>query len=252
MAAQNHTVNSRRFARFLFFLGITLIFSLLAGTGYSANLTVAWDANNEPACIFGRHANHRWWRYGRRSLAEKTGHRDRGQGGEEQSRDVETNHTTEVIGYMVFEAQNPTLVWEVEDGDLFGAFEFGSDPAASGGQYVHVPNGIGTRFSGPDEKHKITFSFEIPKDGTYRIKAAVHAANGNDNSFWVKVNDAAGVYLWDALQNTSYEQDYVNDRNGADPVEVWLPAGVNTVTVYLREDGTRLDRIELEPVAAVP
>lgn len=173
-------------------------------------------------------------------------------GEEEQSRDVETNHTTEVIGYMVFEAQNPTLVWEAEDGDLFGAFEFGSDPAASGGQYVHVPNGIGTRFSGPDEKHKITFSFEIPKDGIYRIKAAVHAANGNDNSFWVKVNDAAGVYLWDALQNTSYEQDYVNDRNGADPVEVWLPAGVNTVTVYLREDGIRLDRIELEPVAAVP
>jgi hypothetical protein len=54
------------------------------------------------------------------------------------------------------------------------------------------------------------------------------------------------------MQNTSYEQDYVNDRYGADPVEVWLSAGANTVTVYLREDGTRLDRIELEPVAAVP
>ena len=170
---------------------------------------------------------------------------------EEQSRDTETNHTTEVIGYMVFEAQNPTLVWEAEDGDLFGAFEFGSDPAASGGQYVRVPNGIGTRFSGPDEKHKIIFTFEIPKDGMYRIKGSVHAANGGDDSFWVKVNDAAGGYLWDVFQNTSYEQDYVNDRNGADPVEVWLPDGVNTVTVYLREDGTRLDRIELEPVVTV-
>ena len=54
--------------------------------------------------------------------------------------------------------------------------------------------------------------------------------------------------MWDVLQNTSYQQDYVNDRNGADPVEVSLEEGPNTVTVYLREDGTRLDKIELEPV----
>ncbi len=58
--------------------------------------------------------------------------------------------------------------------------------------------------------------------------------------------------MWDVLQNTSYQKDYVNDRDGADPVEVWLPAGENTVSVYLREDGTRLDSIELEPVATVP
>jgi hypothetical protein len=173
---------------------------------------------------------------------------------EEQSRDVETNHTTEVVGCMVFEAQNPALVWEAEEGDLFGAFEFGSDPAASGGQYVHVPNGRRTRLKGPDERHKIVFTFEIPKDGTYRIKGSVHAANGGDDSFWVKVNDSpAGGYLWDALQNTGYQEDYVNDRNGADPVEVSFKAGDNiAVTVYLREDGTRLDRIELEPVTTVP
>ncbi|MGB8335985.1 MAG: hypothetical protein WCE56_15945, partial [Desulfobacterales bacterium] len=180
---------------------------------------------------------------------------------EEQSRDVETNHTTEVVGYMVFEALNPTqedappvydLSLEAEDGVLSGAFEIGSDPAASGELYIHVPNGRRTRLNGPDERHKIEFTFEIPKDGMYRIKGSVHAANGGDDSFWVKVNGSpAGGYLWDVLQNTSYEQDYVNDRNGADPVEVLLPAGVNTVTVYLREDGTRLDRIELEPVATV-
>ncbi|MFO7688603.1 MAG: hypothetical protein R6V60_21190 [Desulfobacterales bacterium] len=65
----------------------------------------------------------------------------------------------------------------------------------------------------------------------------------------MKVNDGlAGGYLWDAFQNTGYQQDYVNDRHGADPVEVLLAAGKNTVTVYLREDGTRLDKIELEPI----
>ena len=180
---------------------------------------------------------------------------------EEQSRDTETKHTTEAIGYMVFEAENQTkddtnptdgLVREAEDFDLpvGGDFEVGFDSAASGGAYVYFPNGTGTRFSGPDESQKFNYTFYVPKAGKYRIKGAVHAANGNDDSFWIRVNDISptGGYLWDVLQNTSYQQDYVNDRNGADPVEVSLEEGPNTVTVYLREDGTRLDKIELEPV----
>ncbi len=32
------------------------------------------------------------------------------------------------------------LVQEAEAGELLGAFEVGSDPSASGGQYVFVPN----------------------------------------------------------------------------------------------------------------
>ena len=51
MAAQNRTVNSRLFTRLLFFLGLTLIFSISVGTAYSANLTLAWDANSEPDLI---------------------------------------------------------------------------------------------------------------------------------------------------------------------------------------------------------
>lgn len=179
---------------------------------------------------------------------------------EEQSRDAETNHTTEVIGFMAFEIQGPTgndvpvdsgLFQEAESGILSGAFEIGSDPAAGGQAYVHVPDGKGTWTSmySPDEKHKIVFTFDISKAGAFRIKAAAHAADGGNDSFWVKVNGSpAGGYLWDVFQNTSYRQGYVNDRNGADPVEVWLPAGENTVGIYLREDGTRLDSIELEPI----
>jgi hypothetical protein len=179
---------------------------------------------------------------------------------EEQSRDTETNHTSEVIGYMVFEARNsnpddtqPTddLVREAEDFDPSsdGDFDFGYDSAASGGEYVHFSNGTGTRFSGPDEGQKLDYTFYVATEGTYRIKGAVHAANGNDDSFWIKFTDdnKTGLYLWDVLRNTGYQQDYVNDRNGADPVELYLQPGEKTVTVYLREDGTRLDRIELEP-----
>ena len=89
---------------------------------------------------------------------------------EEQSRDTEMNHTTEVIGYMVFEADNPvqdddtqpvdTLVREAEDGVLSGGFEIGSDSAASGGEYVHV-TGWSWRKSTPDENQKVEFTFNI-------------------------------------------------------------------------------------------
>ena len=145
------------------------------------------------------------------------------------------------------------LVREAEEGVIAGAFEIVDESTASGGYYVQVPNPTGTRYDGPDDTHKITYTFNVSETGTYRIKGAVHAASGSDDSFWVQVNDTpADGYLWDVLQNTSYQKDYVNDRDGADPVEVWLPAGENTVSVYLREDGTRLDSIELEPVAIVP
>jgi RHS repeat-associated protein len=56
-------------------------------------------------------------------------------------------------------------------------------------------------------------------------------------------------YLWDALQNTSYALDYVNDRDtAADPLELSLGVGNHTVVVYQRDDGTRLDKLELERV----
>ena len=118
-----------------------------------------------------------------------------------------------------------SLAREAQAGELIGGFETRSDPAASSGTYVYVPNGVGTRMDGPDDAHKIIYTFNILKTeaGIYRIKGTVYAANGSDDSFWVKVNDdPAGGYLWDVLQNTSYQQDYVNDRNGADPVEVSL------------------------------
>ena len=144
-----------------------------------------------------------------------------------------------------------SLIREAQYGETNGDFVIADDSAAPSGHYVYVPNGVGTLYDGPDESQKVTFTFNIANPGKYRIKGTVYAPNGSDDSFWVKVNgEPAGGYLWDVLQNTSYQQDYVNDRNGADPVEVSLKAGPNTVTIYLREDGTRLDKIELELVEA--
>ncbi len=318
MAAQNHTVNSRRFTRFIFLLGLTLIFSISAGTAYSANLTLAWDANSEPDLIGYRvycgessgnyTVNHDITSsdpndpppttyeftgleegktyYLAAKAVSQTGASaysqeisysvpaapvdpqdidNDGDGYTEAQNDCNDADSsinpgaTDVCGDGIDQdcsgadvvcPDDNSLVREAQAGELIGDFEIISDPMASSGTYVYVPNGVGTRMDGPDETHKIIYSFNLLKAGTYRIKGAVYAANGSDDSFWVKVNGSpVSGYLWDVLQNTSYQQDYVNDRNGADPVEVSLKSGPNTVTVYLREDGTRLERIELESVA---
>jgi hypothetical protein len=190
---------------------------------------------------------------------------------EEQSRDFETYHTTEVVGYMVFEAdENSTpddtqpsddstpddtqpsddLVREAEDGVLSGGFDIGSDPAASGGEYVYVP-GWSWRKLTPDENQKVEFTFNVSNAGYYRIKGWVYAPDASRDSFFVKVNDkpAAG-YEWHVLQNMAYASDYVRDGVGSNPVEIWLDGKepTTTVTVYQREAQTRLDKIKLELV----
>jgi RHS repeat-associated protein len=119
---------------------------------------------------------------------------------------------------------------------------------ASGDQYVHAPEGSGK----PDDPsdNYAGYCFSVTTAGTYRIKGWVYAAGGNSDSFFVRV-DSSPVhgYLWDTLHNTSYALDYVNDRDtAADPLEVSLGVGNHTVVVYQRDDGTRLDRLELERV----
>jgi len=137
---------------------------------------------------------------------------------------------------------------EAEDFDTrTGKFVVGDDPEASEEQYMWAPNGSGNRWNGPDAGQRLEYSFTVEQEGSYRIKGRVYAPNGNDDSFWVRVDgEPSGGYLWEVLQNTEYLPDYVSDRGGEDPVQVCLTAGTHTVSVYLREDGTRLDTIGLE------
>jgi hypothetical protein len=140
-------------------------------------------------------------------------------------------------------------VREAEDGILSGRFEIGSDSAASGGEYVHVP-GWSRRRSTPDEDQKVEFIFNISETGYYRIKGWVYALDSGRDSFFVKVNGyPSSGYEWHVLRNTEYAQDYVRDGVGGNPVEILLDKeSTATVSVYQREAQTRLDKIELELV----
>ncbi|MEW5987482.1 MAG: sulfatase-like hydrolase/transferase, partial [Chloroflexota bacterium] len=135
---------------------------------------------------------------------------------------------------------------EAEAGQWVGSFVAVDDGAASGGQYIHIPPGTGNSQEAPDENNKATYCFTVNTAGLYRLKGWVYAETSLDNSFWVKLggNPAAG-YLWDTVEAAAYTEDYVSDRGLADPVEWLLEPGDYLVDVYWREDGTRLDKLEL-------
>ncbi|MBN1318538.1 MAG: pilus assembly protein [Anaerolineales bacterium] len=137
------------------------------------------------------------------------------------------------------------LVQEAETGVL-SEFTIGSDAAASNGAYIHIPDGAGDSWS-IDEDRKATYCVTLDEIGIFRIIGWVYAADGGANSFYVTVDGVpAEGYLWDTEIISSYEADYVNDRNSDDPIEVILDAGNHIVTFYAREDGTRLDKFEFE------
>ncbi|MBV7327615.1 putative Ig domain-containing protein [Chloroflexi bacterium TSY] len=139
------------------------------------------------------------------------------------------------------------LIQEAESGTLFGNFVIGSDPTASAGQYVHVPDGAGD-FWGGVSGDKVEYCVNITTAGDYAIKTLVSSPDYAANSFFVQVDGLpVDTYLWDSDPVASgFVVDYVVDRNGPDPLVLSLGVGEHTITFYVREDGTQLDQIELE------
>jgi len=135
------------------------------------------------------------------------------------------------------------LSQEAENAEYEGYFRIGEDNGASGGEYLYVP--FEGRF---DSDSRISFCFSMTDAGDYKLKGGVYAEDGEHDSFFVTVNgQPSGGYVWYTSHSTSYEQDYVNDRDNNDVV-VRLEPGDHTVIVSAREDGTRLDTLTLERV----
>ncbi len=125
-------------------------------------------------------------------------------------------------------------------------FEVGTDSAASGGAYLHVPEGRGSAWS-PSDTVSATFCVRVKQAGPYRIVGGVWADGGTNDSFWIQV-DGRHTGRWDVAWNTVYATDVVGFNGGADPLVVEFAKGDHVIEVMVREDGTRLDWLGIEPV----
>lgn len=143
---------------------------------------------------------------------------------------------------------SPTLnvgqLVEAELGALVGSMSVRSEVTASGGLYV-----AGDGFASSPSNNYVEFRFDVPFAGDYTLDARVSAESASADSFFVTINDqpAAG-HIWDVPEGQGYVQDQVSSRGNEDPLILPLTAGIHTVRFHLREQDTRLDTIQLQPV----
>ena len=116
-----------------------------------------------------------------------------------------------------------------------------NDTTASGGRYVYAPNGSGAAWS--PGSSIASFSVNVPQAGTYILWGRVMGVN-DDDSFYVQVDNGTNN-VWDTTQGTSWQWDQVSNRGNPGPVQFNLTAGVHTIKIKLREDGTKIDKLLL-------
>lgn len=134
---------------------------------------------------------------------------------------------------------SPGLSAEAESGVLYGGFAQVPDPLAGNGQAVLVPEGAGSLLA-PDPAHRVDLCVTVATAGQYRIVAWALGPDDNSDSFFVQVDGQPAVAeRWTVAAGPAYA------ANNA-PLRPSLAAGEHIVTFLLREDGARLDRIELQ------
>jgi hypothetical protein len=134
------------------------------------------------------------------------------------------------------------LTQEAEAAELSGGMTIVNDALASGGQYVTTPEEIGDNYNGPNADN-VTFCVDVPQAGNYQLRAFVWGMDATSDSFWVELGGLTNLY--DLPSPQTFNDDWVSNRNGDDPVVVSLPAGETEIVFSLREDASRLDKIEL-------
>ncbi len=141
------------------------------------------------------------------------------------------------------------LVQEAETAILTGDFYIKNSPSSSGGAYIETPTAFFKFQASAPNPHSASFCFNVPSSGSYTLKGWLRFSSESHNSFHVVIDDnVAGTYLWDTAIGTAVE-DFLKTRGGPDPAVLNLSAGNHKVVFYQREDGTKLDKLELIPLA---
>jgi len=126
-------------------------------------------------------------------------------------------------------------VWlEAESGSLRTPMQSAADASASSGRYVWVPEGKGSNYGISASGGSVSYRFQSPKAGNYRIWGRILAGGGQSDSFFVAV-DSSSYARWDVPPTSEW--------SWAVAATVSLGAGEHTLMILNREDGTKIDRI---------
>ena len=122
------------------------------------------------------------------------------------------------------------------------AWQTVDDASASGNRYLEVKAGSRSTQQAPtDPETQISFDVSASQAGQYALYSRHLSFNGQDDSFWVRVNGKPWVLAYLGANRGSF----VWARTGGQNNTFALSAGTNTVTIALREPDARLDKLFL-------
>ncbi|MEK6480262.1 PKD domain-containing protein [Catalinimonas sp. 4WD22] len=146
---------------------------------------------------------------------------------------------------------SPTSVQEVwleaECGEVGSNWIVALDGAASGGNYVVVPNL--NSYSPPSDipSNRIRFTFLLSEGGSYYLFARVRAPSSSDDSFFIRINGGSWIQWW---QNMALGNSFNWNETAGSPFN--FVAGENTIDMAYRESGTQLDKLHLNLTGSLP
>ncbi|MBN1286999.1 MAG: PKD domain-containing protein [Anaerolineae bacterium] len=141
----------------------------------------------------------------------------------------------------------PVVRVEMESGTVAAPQIKVADLNASGCYYVTTPeNGQSdTDGDGSPDLGKTTVTFEVPASDRYVVWAHVLAPDGSSDSFWVSLDGGAEI-KWFVDNTTTFAWDRVMNQDiGQDPVIIELTAGTHSLAFRTREDGVKIDVIDI-------
>lgn len=106
--------------------------------------------------------------------------------------------------------------------------------------YLWAPSGAGNNFTaGAAGTGRASYNFNVQQAGTYAMIGEVSASDGNNNSFFIQIDNNAS-FDWHTNQTPNFT-DQVVTRGAAQANTTFnLSAGAHTLTIMQREDGTKL------------
>ncbi len=146
-------------------------------------------------------------------------------------------------GWFEWVPRTPSLVCDWHEFILTGDMELGIDGST---KFFEVPSG--NNMGGAGNPNSATCVLNIPVSGTYQVNGLLKATSGGNNSFWVTFDGdtSSNDWLWDTAQDPiNFINDLAMDRDGSNPESVFLTAGTHTITIWNREDGTKLHSLEM-------
>ncbi|SDL10100.1 Por secretion system C-terminal sorting domain-containing protein [Catalinimonas alkaloidigena] len=145
--------------------------------------------------------------------------------------------------------ETQTFWLEAECGQVGSNWQVLSDGNTSQGYYAAIKSGLNSMANAPADvaANRIRFQVQAATAGTFHLFARLKAPNGNDDSFWVRVNGGSWMQWWQGLQtgNAFAWKEVMNSPFA-------LQAGFNTIDVAYREDGTLLDKLYLTTGTTLP